>query len=91
MQVDLDFLNNKTKMTDTVMAVYYITAVDSVKSEQGIGQFLGDEQLKITQTTEAEITKIHQNFQCKVERQARRKARSQGKKTARIQASIRVI
>ncbi len=66
MQVDLNFYENKMKMTDTVMAVYYITAGDSVKSEQGIGQFLGDEQLKITQTTEAELTKITQKFQRKV-------------------------
>jgi hypothetical protein len=57
MQVDLDFHTNKIRMTDTVRAVSYFTAVDSVESEQGIGQFLTDEPLETTiQKTESEIT-----------------------------------
>jgi hypothetical protein len=57
MQVDLDFHTNKIRMTDTVRAVSYFTAVDSVESEQGIGQFLPDEPLETRiQKTESEIT-----------------------------------
>jgi hypothetical protein len=57
MQVDLDFHTNKIRMTDTVRAVSYFTAVDSVESEQGIGQYLPDEPLETRiQRTESEIT-----------------------------------
>ena len=60
MQVDLDFQKNKIKITDTVRAVSYFTAVDSVESEQEIGQFLRDEPLEETiQKTKAGITKAN--------------------------------
>ena len=56
MQVDLDFHKNKIRMTNTIRAVSYLTAVDSVESEQGIGQFLTDESLETTiRKTEVEI------------------------------------
>jgi hypothetical protein len=63
MQVDLDFHTNKIRMTDTVRAVSYLTAVDSVESEQGLGQFLIDEPLETTiQKTEEEIKAANVRF-----------------------------
>ena len=63
MQVDLDFYKNKIRMTDTVRAVSYFTAVNSVESEQGIGQFMTDEPLETTiQRTETNIVRANVRF-----------------------------
>jgi hypothetical protein len=63
MQVDLDFHKNKIRMTDTVRAVSFFTAVDSVESEQGIGQFMTDEPLETTiLRTEREIVRMNVRF-----------------------------
>ena len=63
MQVDLDFQRNKIRMTDTVRAVSYLTAMDSVESEQGLGQFLMDEPLEARiLKTEEEITVANVRF-----------------------------
>ena len=56
MQVDLNFHENKMKMTDTVRSVSYLTQIDAVESEQGIGQFLRDEPL------EEQIEKMESNI-----------------------------
>jgi hypothetical protein len=63
MQVDLDFYKNKIRMTDTVRAVSFFTAVDSVESEQGIGQFMTEEPLETNiARTEKEIVKSNVRF-----------------------------
>jgi hypothetical protein len=63
MQVDLDFYKNKIRMTDTVRAVSFFTAVDSVESEQAIGQFMTEEPLETTiLRTEREITGMNVRF-----------------------------
>jgi hypothetical protein len=63
MQVDLDFHKNKIRMTDTVRAVSFFTAVDSVESEQGIGQFMTDEPLETTiLRTERDIVRTNVRF-----------------------------